>query len=141
MAMPKHPVEVVCALIENEGRVLACQRPHGKHLAGLWEFPGGKVERNESRESALLRELHEELHIHVTILASLTPVDWRDHHTHILLHPYHCQLTSGLPHPAEHSEIRWCSPSELAALDWAQADVPICHEWLALSATRTPPAC
>jgi 8-oxo-dGTP diphosphatase len=139
--MATHPVDVVCAIIANEGLVLACQRPSGKHLAGLWEFPGGKVEPDESKESALLREIHEELHIHLTILAALTPVEWRDHHTHIILHPYHCQLSTGLPHPAEHAQIRWCSPSELAALDWAEADIPICREWLALHANRNHPPC
>ena len=139
--MPIFPVEVVCALIEHQGLILACQRPPGKHLAGHWEFPGGKVEPNESKESALLRELREELRIRATILAALTPVQWHDHRTHIILHPYHCQLTEGLPHPAEHSQIRWCSSSELTALDWAEADIPVCLEWLALSATRNPPHC
>jgi 8-oxo-dGTP diphosphatase len=128
--MPPRPIEVVCGLIEHEGLILACQRPPGKHLAGLWEFPGGKVESSESKEAALIRELTEELHIQISVTGPLTPVDWADDHVHIRLHPFLCRLESGTPHPAEHSEIRWCAPSELPHLDWAEADVPIYQEWL-----------
>lgn len=138
--MPSRLIEVVCGIIEHEDRVLACLRPPEKHLGGLWEFPGGKVEPDESRETALVRELVEELHIHVRITQALTPVEWADRHVRIRLHPFLCQLVSGTPHPAEHSEIRWCNPSELPHLPWAEADIPIYREWLALRAPHQPTA-
>jgi 8-oxo-dGTP diphosphatase len=136
--MPPRPIEVVCGLIEHEGRLLACLRPPGKHLGGLWEFPGGKVEPDESKESALIRELHEELHIQVSVLNALTPVDWADEHVRIRLYPFLCCLESGTPHPAEHSEIRWCSPADLPLLTWAEADIPIFREWLDYNENSRP---
>lgn len=141
--MPPRPIDVVCGLIEHQGRVLACLRPPGKHLGGLWEFPGGKVEPEESKEAALIRELTEELHIEVSVTSALSPVDWADDHVHIRLHPFLCCLESGTPHPAEHSEIRWCSPSQLPHLTWAEADIPIYLEWLARkeASPTCPPPC
>lgn len=141
-ARPSGPIEVVCGLIEHEGTVLVCRRPPGKHLAGLWEFPGGKVESKESKEAALIRELAEELHIQVSVTGALPAVDWADDQVHIRLHPFLCQLESGTPHPAEHSEIRWCSPSDLPHLAWAEADIPIYLEWLShidCNKSHTPP--
>jgi 8-oxo-dGTP diphosphatase len=128
--------EVVCALIESEGAVLACQRPPQKHLAGLWELPGGKVEPGESNEMALLREIEEELGIDVFIHAALSPVEWADSHVQIRLHPYHCRIRFGTPIATEHSQIRWCTTSDLHVLEWAQADIPILKEWQDLLALR-----
>ena len=130
--MPIPQIDVVCGLIEHDDRVLACLRPPEKHLGGLWEFPGGKVEPGEEKQAALLRELSEELCIAVRITGTLTAVDWADNHAHIRLLPFLCQLVSGTPHPAEHSEIRWCLPTELPLLCWAEADIPIYREWLSL---------
>lgn len=122
---------VVCGIILNRaGKILACQRGPGRDLAGKWEFPGGKQEVGESLEAALIRELREELAIDVCIQEPLTEVLWNYGKGELRLQPYVCLLHSGEAHPCEHAEIRWCSPGELLALDWAAADVPILHEFL-----------
>jgi len=123
-------IEVVAGLIlDGSGRLLACRRPEGKHLGGKWEFPGGKLEAGETPALALIRELEEELSIRVEPGTALTPVVWDYGRGPIRLHPLLCTISRGEPHPHEHSEIRWCSPEELVALDWAAADVPILQEW------------
>lgn len=127
------PLPVVAGLIEDEaGRLLACLRPQDKHLGGKWEFPGGKIEAGETPEHALIRELREELGVEVTTGATLTPVGHDYGRGPIRLIPIRCRITSGLPHPHEHDEIRWCDSAELARLDFAAADLPILAEWLAL---------
>jgi 8-oxo-dGTP diphosphatase len=74
-------IEVVCAVIEDKEKgILACQRPAGKHLAGLWEFPGGKVEEKESPALALIREIREELEVEISVLSELEPVEWQYPH-------------------------------------------------------------
>lgn len=124
-------IDVVAGLILDEaGRLLACKRPEGKHLGGKWEFPGGKVEPDESAQEALVRELEEELGIRVETGAALTPVVWDYGRGPIRLHPFVCRILGGELHPHEHSEIRWCSRDELKDLDWAEADLPILGEWL-----------
>lgn len=124
-------IDVVCGLIEDEqGRVLACLRPEGKHLGGKWEFPGGKVEPGESPELALVRELREELAIETAILAALTPVVWDYGRGSIRLIPFRCRIVSGVPDPLEHAAIRWVDAAGLGNLDWADADGPILSEWL-----------
>jgi len=123
-------IDVVAGLILDEaGRLLACKRPEGKHLGGKWEFPGGKLEPGEDPAAALIRELDEELGIVVVPAEPLTPVVWDYGRGPIRLHPLLCHIVSGIPHPHEHSEIRWCGVEELGSLDWAEADVPILAEW------------
>lgn len=124
-------IEVVAGLIlDDAGRVLACRRPEGKHLGGKWEFPGGKVEEGEDPAAALVRELEEELSIHVEVGESLTPVVWDYGRGPIRLHPFCCRVTGGELVAHEHSEVRWCDRSQLPDFDWAAADVPILEEWL-----------
>jgi 8-oxo-dGTP diphosphatase len=124
-------IDVVAGLILDEaGRLLACKRPEGKHLGGKWEFPGGKLEEGEDPAAALVRELEEELGIIVVAGEQLTPVVWDYGRGPIRLHPIVCRIALGEPHPHEHSEIRWCGPDDLKALDWAEADVPVLKEWL-----------
>jgi len=125
-------IVVVCGVIHDEaGRVLACQRPAGKQLAGKWEFPGGKMEEGESPELALQRELQEELGIAVGVGAALTPVDWTYDYGSIRLLPYLCRILSGEPRPLEHAALRWCALGDLDQLGWAAADWPIVRELLA----------
>jgi 8-oxo-dGTP diphosphatase len=108
-------IDVAAGLIQDgAGRLLACRRP---------EEPG------EIPAAALVRELEEELGILVETTAGLTPVVWDYGRGPIRLHPFLCRIVSGVPHPHEHSEIRWCGPGELEALDWAEADVPVLAEW------------
>jgi 8-oxo-dGTP diphosphatase len=124
--------EVVCGVIQDDiGRFLACLRPAGKHLGGMWEFPGGKVEAGESPKAALARELREELGIDVRVGAALKPVEWTYDRGQIRLLPFLCRIIRGVPRPLEHEQLRWCPPCDFASLPWAAADLPIldqlCH--------------
>ena len=122
--------EVVCGVITNsDGEVLACRRGAGRHLAGFWEFPGGKVDQGEDPRSALGRELKEELGIIVEVGKKLEPVvEWTDGKVAIRLTGYFCGISKGVPVALEHEEIRWCEISELGELEWAEADVPLVSE-------------
>lgn len=132
-------IEVVAGLIEDGGaRLLACRRPLGKALGGKWEFPGGKLESGESPAVALVRELQEELGIQVELGVALNPVVWDYGRGPLRLHAFVCHIVDGTPHPHEHSEIRWCRAAELAALDWAEADVPLLAEWLDRADAKQP---
>lgn len=123
-------IDVVCGVIEDgNGRLLACRRPPGKRLAGLWELPGGKLEHGESPAAALRRELHEELAVEVEVGAPLATVEHDYGDFAIRLHPLRCRITAGEPHPHEHAEIRWVAAAEIATLDWAAADLPVLREW------------
>ena len=125
-------IDVVAGLIlDSRGQLLACRRPEGKHLGGKWEFPGGKVEPRETPQSALIRELKEELEITIAIERPLSAVIHDYGRGPIQLIPFPCTIPEGKPYPHEHSELRWCSPVELPALDWAAADLPILAEYLA----------
>lgn len=120
-------IEVVCGVIrDGEGRVLACRRSAGRHLGGLWEFPGGKVDTGEIHETALIRELREELSISVSVAGQVgEPVVWSDGKVTIRLTAFFCEISEGEPVAIEHSEIRWCRQGEMERLDWAEADLPI----------------
>jgi 8-oxo-dGTP diphosphatase len=122
-------VQVVCGVIRNpEGAYLACLRPKGKHLGGLWEFPGGKVDPGESPEEALVRELGEELAVVVEITRALSPVVWNYGETTIRLSPFLCGIVSGELQALEHEQVRWVLPEDFDTLTWAPADVPILRE-------------
>jgi 8-oxo-dGTP diphosphatase len=118
---------VAAALIDADGRVLVQQRPAGKPMAGLWEFPGGKMEPDETPEAALIRELREELGIDVqpACLApacfASEPLDAR----HLLLLLYICRKWIGRPQPLEGAALRWVRPLELHALAMPPADRPL----------------
>ncbi|GAA5127899.1 (deoxy)nucleoside triphosphate pyrophosphohydrolase [Luteolibacter yonseiensis] len=122
-------LEVVCGVIEDsEGRFLACLRPAGKHLGGLWEFPGGKIDPGESPDAALVRELKEELAVDVEVGRALTPVVWNYGEITIRLQPFICRIVSGELRALEHEELRWCAPADFPRLPWADADIPILRE-------------
>lgn len=117
---------VAAALVDQTGRVLVQQRPPGKAMAGLWEFPGGKVEPDEAPEAALARELHEELGIAVTP-AALTPLTFASEplaERHLLLLLYLCRDWSGTPQALDAAQIAWHVASDLRALAMPPADAP-----------------
>ena len=118
---------VACALIDADGRVLLARRPEGKSMAGLWEFPGGKVETGELPERALIRELAEELNIDVTesCLAPLTFASHAYHDFHLLMALYACRKWSGEVRPLEGQEVTWVRPVRLADYDMPPADKPL----------------
>ncbi len=122
-------IQVVCGVIQNpEGAYLACLRPSGKHLGGLWEFPGGKVDPGESPEAALVRELVEELAVRVEILSQFTPVVWSYGETTIRLCPFLCRIVSGDLQALEHEQVLWVFPADFDNLMWAPADIPVLRE-------------
>ncbi|WP_425542961.1 (deoxy)nucleoside triphosphate pyrophosphohydrolase [Brevundimonas kwangchunensis] len=118
---------VAVALIDTDGRVLIAQRPEGKQLAGLWEFPGGKVEPGERPEAALIRELKEELGIDVTE-ACLAPFVFTSHAYetfHLLMPLYLCRRWSGVVQAREHSALKWVKPNQLSQWPMPPADEPL----------------
>jgi 8-oxo-dGTP diphosphatase len=115
------------ALVDVDGRVLIAKRPEGKTLAGLWEFPGGKVEAHERPESALIRELKEELAIDVTE-ACLAPFTFASHSYedfHLLMPLYVCRRWKGLVTAVEGQELKWVSPVKLRDYPMPPADLPL----------------
>lgn len=127
-------LEVVCALIEHkdwkspEGQALLLATRHGrfKQSPGLWEFPGGKREQGESLETALRREIQEELGVSIDVGPALTPIPKAD----FILHPFRCQILKGIPGSQEHDCLFWGSPANLLSLCWLSADFAILKEWL-----------
>jgi len=120
-------IVVACALIDPDGRVLIAQRPPGKSMAGLWEFPGGKIETGERPEDTLIRELKEELGITVKE-ACLAPFVFASHgytDFHLLMPLYLCRRWEGIVTALEHSAVRWVRPRDLAAYPMPAADLPL----------------
>ncbi len=118
---------VAVAMTDDSGRILVQRRPAGKMMAGLWEFPGGKLEAGETPEAALVRELHEELGIEVDP-AHLAPAVFASEPLagrHLLLLLYICRRWIGTPRALDAEELLWCRPAELRTLDMPPADRPL----------------
>ncbi|NAZ37733.1 (deoxy)nucleoside triphosphate pyrophosphohydrolase [Rubellimicrobium sp. CFH 75288] len=134
---PDRPLVLVsaAALIDADGRVLLAQRPPGRSMAGLWEFPGGKIEPGETPESALIRELREELGLE-TQESCLAPLAFASHGYegfHLLMPLFACRRWQGHPRPREGQQIAWVRPREMASWPMPPADrplIPILRDWL-----------
>ncbi|MEM9592329.1 MAG: (deoxy)nucleoside triphosphate pyrophosphohydrolase [Pseudomonadota bacterium] len=126
--MPK-PITLVvaCALVDEDNRVLIAKRPEGRHMGGLWEFPGGKVDDGELPEDALIRELAEELGIDVT-KSCLAPLTFASHgyeDFHLLMPLYVCRIWEGDIEPKEGQELAWVRPNRLREYEMPPADEPL----------------
>ena len=118
---------VAVALVDPDGRVLLAQRPEGKTMAGLWEFPGGKIEPGERPETALIRELAEELGITVQE-ACLAPFTFASHAYdafHLLMPFYICRRWDGVPSPRHHAALKWVRPRDMKDFPMPAADLPL----------------
>ena len=127
-ALPKKLLLVVaCALVDTDGRILLAQRPEGKSMAGLWEFPGGKVEPGETPEETVIRELHEELGI-VTRVACLAPLTFASHaydDFHLLMPLFICRRFEGIPQGREGQALKWVRAKALRDYPMPAADEPL----------------
>ncbi|MCW8086209.1 (deoxy)nucleoside triphosphate pyrophosphohydrolase [Roseococcus sp. MDT2-1-1] len=132
-AGPRPPVErpillvAACALVDSEGRVLLARRPPGKPMAGLWEFPGGKIAPGETPEAALIRELREELGIE-TREACLSPLFFASHgyeRFHLLMPLYVCRRWEGRAEAREGQELAWVRPARMGDYPMPPADIPL----------------
>ena len=115
------------ALVDPDGRVLIARRPEGKSMAGLWEFPGGKVDPGETPEQALVRELREELGIE-TATSCLAPIAFASHgydKFHLLMPVFACRKWQGTPRPHEGQALKWVRPAELSRYPMPPADLPL----------------
>lgn len=123
------------ALIDSDGRVLLARRPQGKEMAGLWEFPGGKIEPGETPEAALIRELHEELGIE-TWASCLAPLSFASHSYpgfHLLMPLFACRRWQGIVTPREGQALKWVRANDLRDYPMPPADlplIPILRDWL-----------
>ncbi|WP_214469473.1 (deoxy)nucleoside triphosphate pyrophosphohydrolase [Mesorhizobium sp. dw_380] len=116
-----------CALVDADGRVLLAQRPEGKQLAGLWEFPGGKVEPGETPEQCLIRELHEEIGIE-TEIPCLAPLTFASHSYddfHLLMPLFVCRRFRGIAQPREGQALKWVRPKQMRDYPMPPADAPL----------------
>jgi 8-oxo-dGTP diphosphatase len=121
-------IPVTCAIIIHQEKVLAARRGESMDLPEKWEFPGGKVDEDESPEQCLIREIKEELNMEIEILFELASVQYSYPTKTIQLLPFCANWIGGKIKLLEHSEIRWLGKNELLSLDWAPADVPLVHE-------------
>lgn len=117
-------INVVGAVIVNDGRVLCAQRGPDGSLPGMWEFPGGKIEEHETPADALVREIREELNCEVTLEEEITTTSYEYDFGTVTLTTFYCRLTRGHPQISEHETFEWATPVELDRFDWAPADIP-----------------
>jgi 8-oxo-dGTP diphosphatase len=126
--------EVTCAIIEWNNKVLVAQRTDKMSLPLKWEFPGGKIEENETAEHCLIREIAEELSIQIEIHSRLNETVHAYSETKIItLIPFVCKLIGGEVIITEHAQFLWLDKSELTNLDWADADIPVLNNYLNLA--------
>ena len=117
-------IEVVAAIIHQEGRILATQRGYGE-WKGMWEFPGGKVEAGETEEEAIVREIREELCVDIRVERKVYTVEYDYPAFHLRMHCFWCSIAEGVLELKEHQSARWLEPTEWESVDWLPADVEV----------------
>lgn len=131
MSSDSAPLDVTCAIIErSDGMVLAALRGQGMHLAGMWEFPGGKLHPGEDASECVRREVMEELALDIEPHTPLTPSLHHYPGKTVRLVPFICRFTGGELALREHERAIWLAPQELVALEWCPADLPVLREYL-----------
>ncbi len=117
-------IEVAAAIIMDGNKIYATQRGYGDFEDG-WEFPGGKIEKGETREAALIREIKEELNIDIAVKNYITTVEYDYPAFHLTMHCFVCEIINGEPMLLEHKAARWLPKEELGTVDWLPADVDL----------------
>jgi 8-oxo-dGTP diphosphatase len=113
---------VVAAIIEQDGRIFATQRGYGAYKDG-WEFPGGKIEENETAEQAIVREIREELEVEIEVRRHVVDVAWDYPDFHLEMACFLCHIKEGAPRLVEHEAAVWLDPQDIDSVDWLDADV------------------
>jgi len=117
-------IEVVAAVIKDNNKILAARRGYGEFI-DRWEFPGGKIETGESKEAALIREIHEELEAQISVDKFLITVEYQYPQFFLLMHCYLCSIKSGKIEMKEHNALRWLALNELDSVEWLPADIDV----------------
>jgi len=125
-------IKVTCAIIENNNKALVVQRSENMNLPEKWEFPGGKIERGETEQDCIIREIKEELNIDIELIQRLKPTTFHYPNQSIQLIPFTAKYTGGNLELTEHKSFMWLTKRELLHLDWAEADIPIVKEYINL---------
>ncbi|MGG3803960.1 (deoxy)nucleoside triphosphate pyrophosphohydrolase [Metabacillus fastidiosus] len=128
----KKEIHVVGAVIVEDGKILCAQRGPDKSLPFKWEFPGGKIEKGETPQEALQREIREEMDCEVEVGEQIEYTAYEYDFGIVHLTTFYCKLINGTPNLTEHVSIQWLRPVELASLDWAPADIPAIEKLSAL---------
>lgn len=123
-------IEVVAAIFIEDGKVFCARRADKGPLGLKWEFPGGKIEANETKEQALIREIKEELNTEIKVDQFFMTVEHQYETFHLTMHSYLCTVLEGELEISEHADSCWLSKEELLTLDWAAADIPIVNKIL-----------
>lgn len=120
----KKQINVVGAVIVRDGRILCAQRGPEGTLPNMWEFPGGKIEQDETPRDALVREITEELECQVEVEEEVATTTYEYDFGVVTLTTFYCELIGGTPSLTEHAAVKWLYPRDLGSLDWAPADIP-----------------
>lgn len=115
-------IEVVAAIMKKENKIFITRRASGD-FADMWEFPGGKIERLESREEALIREIKEELELDIDVLEFLTTIDYDYSKFHLTMHCFICEISGGKLNLNVHNDSKWITLDELDEPEWVPADI------------------
>ena len=120
-------IEVVAAIIHQDGRILATKRGYGD-FKGMWEFPGGKMEAGETEEEAIVREIREELNVGISVERKVCTVEYDYPVFHLTMHCFWCSISDGEMELKEHQSARWLEPSEWESVDWLPADIEVVEQ-------------